>query len=193
MSYPSKRNGTTRAGVVATFVAFALAGLLGRASWMGEDPIGQDERSRSLASRECESCAELRALLHDFSEIPDSVLEKRRSRRASLELAEATLLRKGGLRIALFFRDAAGAKRRASASEIRAAVEFLGGTVERDGPAIALDAMAEALGPAHDEALLVLIPEISRLRDHRVITPEQAQRLEAVIDFSRDVAETGQN
>lgn len=169
--------------VSATLVVIITLGVLVAAT---RDEVPSAVRGIA-ATPVCPACRELVDLRKELDQIVRSSQVKRRAKMEDLELAEAAVLRKAGIRIGRFFRTDAGQVRDATEEETKAAVEFYVAVMERDTTNIVLDAMAETLGSAMDLALSKMLREITTLKDQSVVAaPDAAAARMAIAAFSSE-------
>lgn len=146
-------------------------------------PRGSDPVRTPAVATACTACAELTELRLELDRIVRSSSVKKRSKKQELEIAEAMILRKAGIRIGRFFRTDNGKLRDATDEEARSAAEFFGLTLDRDSVNIVLETVAETLGPAIGKALVRLEAEIGVLRDSNVLSAKQASAAVLAIEI----------
>jgi hypothetical protein len=108
-------------------------------------------------------------------------------KRARLEVADLAVLKAGGKKIALLFKDGS------DSAEERAAAEFLVLTAERDPAGVALDWLLTELEDKATAAILEIEREVRDLRKENAVSEKDAEAFATTLAVVREEARKGQN
>jgi hypothetical protein len=143
---------------------------------------------RTPAGSACPVCEDLVKLRSQLLASPSPETAKMGSpKRARLEVADLSVLKAGGKKIALLFKEGS------DSAEERAAAEFLVLTAERDPAGVALDWILTELEEKAPAAIQEIEREIRDLRKENAVSEKDAEAFATTLAVVREEIRKGQN